>query len=117
MATALVSALTKRPVRNDVAMTGEITLRGRVLPIGGVKEKILAAHRYGISYVILPRDNEKDLKEIPVKIRKVVKIILVENMDEVLANALQDFELEEKEELREERIAFPEAFQEISPAH
>ncbi len=88
LATTIVSALTRNPVRRDVAMTGEITLRGKVLPIGGVKEKILAAHRAGIGTVILPRDNEKDLKDIPGSVLQDLKIILVETMDEVLDLAL-----------------------------
>ena len=88
MATALVSALTKIPVRRDVAMTGEITLRGRVLPIGGLKEKALAAHRAGIKTVLIPKDNRKDLREIPRKIRKEMRIIPVEFVDEVLREAL-----------------------------
>ena len=86
--TSIVSALTKRPVYRDVAMTGEITLRGRVLPIGGLKEKILAAHRGGIKQVIIPKENEKDLKDIPLSISKQIKIISVEHMDEVLSHAL-----------------------------
>ncbi|MBI3814002.1 MAG: endopeptidase La [Nitrospinae bacterium] len=90
MATALVSALTKRPVRRDVAMTGEITLRGKVLPIGGVKEKLLAAHRGEIYNIILPKENERDLKDIPANIKKVLKFNLVENMDEVLKVALEE---------------------------
>jgi len=88
MATALTSALISRPVRRDVAMTGEVTLRGRVLPIGGVKEKVLAAHRIGINTVILPKENEKDLEEIPGKIKKKMKLVLVEHLDEVLEIAL-----------------------------
>ena len=88
MATALISALTGRAVRGDVAMTGEITLRGKVLPIGGLKEKSLAAHRIGIKTILLPKQNKKDLEEIPVNVRKDVEFILVEDMDEVLANAL-----------------------------
>jgi ATP-dependent Lon protease len=88
MATALASLLTKTPVRGDVAMTGEITLRGKVLPIGGVKEKILAAHRLGIRTVILPRDNEKDLADVPDDIQKLLEFRLVETMDEVLQIAL-----------------------------
>ena len=88
MATAITSALLKVPVRNDVAMTGEITLRGRVLPIGGLKEKILAAHRGGIKKVLIPKDNEKDVKEIPPKILKSVELVSVEHMDEVLRKAL-----------------------------
>jgi len=89
LATALVSALTRIPVRCDVAMTGEITLRGKVLPIGGVKEKLLAAHRAGSRTVILPRDNEKDLAEIPVNIQQEMTIRFVETMDEVLDLALE----------------------------
>jgi ATP-dependent Lon protease len=88
MATALVSALTKIPVRHDVAMTGEITLRGRVLPIGGLKEKILAAHRGGIKRILVPLENKKDLQEIPAMVRKAVQIETVEHMDEVLRKAL-----------------------------
>ncbi|MBI4444465.1 MAG: endopeptidase La [Acidobacteria bacterium] len=89
MATTIISALTRIPVRRDVAMTGEITLRGKVLPIGGVKEKVLAAHRAGIRTVILPRDNEKDLKDIPDSLLEDLKIVLVETMDEVLDIALE----------------------------
>ncbi len=88
IATTVASALTKFPVRGDVAMTGEITLRGRVLPIGGVKEKLMAAHRHGIFEALLPRDNEKDLADVPENIRKEMKIHLVEWMDEVLRIAL-----------------------------
>ena len=88
IATSIASALTKMPVRSDIAMTGEITLRGRVLPIGGLKEKILAAHRGNIYTVIIPKENEKDLKEIPDKILKSLDIILVEQMDEVLQKSL-----------------------------
>jgi len=89
MATALASLLTKTPARGDVAMTGEITLRGKVLPIGGVKEKVLAAHRLGIRTIILPRDNEKDLADIPEDIQKILEFKLVETMDEVLQIALE----------------------------
>jgi ATP-dependent Lon protease len=89
MATAIVSALTGIPVRKDVAMTGEITLRGRVLPIGGLKSKILAAHLSGAKIVILPRKNEKDLRDIPEEIRKSIKLILVDSMDQVLEAALR----------------------------
>jgi ATP-dependent Lon protease len=89
IATALLSALTRIPVRHDVAMTGEITLRGKVLPIGGVKEKMLAAHRAGIKTVILPKDNEKDLSEIPGNIQSELTIHFVEMMDEVLKLALE----------------------------
>jgi len=88
MCTSLVSALTKRPVRHDIAMTGEITLRGRVLTIGGLKEKILAAHRGGVKKVIIPKENEKDLKGIPATVLKAIEIVLVEHMDEVLPHAL-----------------------------
>jgi ATP-dependent Lon protease len=89
IATTICSALTKIAVRADVAMTGEITLRGRVLPIGGLKEKLMAAHRHGIFEAIMPRDNEKDLPDIPENIRKVMKLHFVENMDEVLRIALE----------------------------
>jgi ATP-dependent Lon protease len=88
MCTSIVSALTRRPVHRDIAMTGEITLRGRVLPIGGLKEKILAAHRAGIRKVLIPGDNEKDLKDIPASIAKQLEIVPVEHMDEVLTHAL-----------------------------
>ncbi len=88
MCTSLVSALTKRPVHRSLAMTGEITLRGRVLPIGGLKEKILAAHRGGITKVLIPEDNEKDLKDIPKSISRQVEIVTVGHMDEVLSHAL-----------------------------
>ncbi|HTX15264.1 MAG TPA: endopeptidase La [Candidatus Baltobacteraceae bacterium] len=89
LCTSIVSALTKIPVRCDIAMTGEITLRGRVLPIGGVKEKLLAAHRLGLRTVILPKDNEKDLAEIPPEIQAEMAIHFVESMDEVLQYALE----------------------------
>jgi ATP-dependent Lon protease len=88
MATALASLLTKTPARGDVAMTGEITLRGKVLPIGGVKEKVLAAHRLGIRTIILPRDNEKDLADVPEDIQKTLEFRLVDTMDEVLQIAM-----------------------------
>jgi ATP-dependent Lon protease len=90
MATAVISALTKRPVRSNVAMTGEITLRGRVLPIGGVKEKVLGAHRAGITEIILPKENEKDLEDVPGNIRKKLTIHLAETMDDVLRVALSE---------------------------
>ncbi|MGH9625853.1 MAG: S16 family serine protease, partial [Bryobacteraceae bacterium] len=89
IATSISSALTGIPVRCDIAMTGEITVRGRVLPIGGLKEKLLAAHRQGIFEVILPRDNEKDLVEIPENVRKEMKLNFVSSMDEVLKLALE----------------------------
>jgi ATP-dependent Lon protease len=88
MCTALVSALTKIPVRSDVAMTGEITLRGEVLPIGGLKEKLLAAHRGGIKIVLIPDENQKDLVEIPDNIKGNLEIKSVKWIDEVLAIAL-----------------------------
>ena len=88
MCTAIVSTLTKRPVHRDLAMTGEITLRGRILPIGGLKEKILAAHRGGIKKILIPMENKKDLKDIPTGISKQLEIVPVEHMDEVLMHAL-----------------------------
>jgi ATP-dependent Lon protease len=90
MCTALVSALTKIPVRADVAMTGEITLRGEVLPIGGLKEKLLAAHRGGITTVLIPDENVKDLAEIPDNIKGKLEIKAVKWIDEVLQLALRD---------------------------
>jgi ATP-dependent Lon protease len=86
--TAIVSAFTGIPVRRDVAMTGEITLRGRVLPIGGLKEKLLAAHRGGIKTVVIPKDNEKDLPEIPDNVKRGLTIVSVTSVDEVLQAAL-----------------------------
>jgi len=103
MATALASLLMQIPVHKDVAMTGEVTLRGRVLPIGGVKEKVLAAYRYGMHTVVLPRENEKDLSEIPDDIQKTLEFKLVENMDEVLAIAL-DREGRSGEKVKEEPL-------------
>jgi len=88
MATALVSALAEIPVRKDLAMTGEITLRGKVLPVGGIKDKVLAAYRAGITEVILPQENEKDLEDIPDEVREILDVHLVESMDEVLRLAL-----------------------------
>jgi ATP-dependent Lon protease len=89
MATAIASALSRIAVRRDIAMTGEITLRGKVLPIGGLKEKLLAAHRAGIFEVILPKENEKDLSEVPENLRNAMKLHFAETMDEVLAIALE----------------------------
>jgi ATP-dependent Lon protease len=90
LATALVSALARVPIRKDVAMTGEITLRGKVLPIGGVKEKVLAAHRAGLKTIILPKDNEKDLADIPKNVLDTLDVYLVQTMDEVLKIALTE---------------------------
>jgi len=107
MATSIVSALTRKKVRGDVAMTGEITLRGRVLPIGGVKEKLLAAHRGNIKTVIIPKDNEKDLAEVPSNVLKALHLVFVEHMDEVLKVALV-------EEERPEQSRRGESFSSIS---
>jgi ATP-dependent Lon protease len=101
LATALASALTKIPVRRDLAMTGEITLRGKVLPIGGLKEKLLAAHRAGIFEAILSKENEKDVAELPENLKKVMKLHFVEQMDEVLKIALESPLPELKEETPE----------------
>ncbi len=90
IATAIASALTQRPVRKDVAMTGEITLRGRVLPVGGIKEKVLAAHRAGIRTVALPEDNRKDLEDIPENVCREMTFVFVEHADDVLKLALLD---------------------------
>jgi ATP-dependent Lon protease len=88
MATVIVSVLTGVPVRRDIAMTGEITLRGRILPIGGLKEKLLAALRGGIKKVLIPEDNVKDLADIPSSVKNGLEIVPVSRMDEVLAHAL-----------------------------
>jgi len=102
IATAIISALTKTPVRREVGMTGEITLRGRVLEIGGVKEKVIAGHRAGLKTIILPKDNKKDLEDISRKIKRDLKFIFVENLDEVLAHAFKK-RLKVKEEEKEEK--------------
>jgi ATP-dependent Lon protease len=88
IATAVISALSQRPVRPTVGMTGEITLRGRVLPIGGLRDKVLAAHRTGLKTIIIPRDNERDLADVPEAIRKELRFVPVDHMDQVLAEAL-----------------------------
>jgi ATP-dependent Lon protease len=88
LATALVSAFTNRPIRRDVAMTGEITLRGRVLPVGGVREKVLAARRAGIKTFVLPKKNESDLSEVPQKLRQDIEFVLAERASQVLETAL-----------------------------
>ncbi|CAN5821875.1 endopeptidase La [soil metagenome] len=88
MATAVISALTRKPVRNDTAMTGEITLRGRVLPIGGLRDKTLAAHRHGIRRLIVPADNQRDMRDIPQNIRDDIEFIFVTNMDQVIQAAI-----------------------------
>jgi ATP-dependent Lon protease len=90
MATALASLLLKKPVRSDVGMTGEITLRGQVLPVGGVKEKILAAHRVGLKTVILPQRNEPDLDDVPKDVKEEMKFILADQMDQVFRAALAE---------------------------
>ena len=94
MATALVSALSRRPARHDLAMTGEITLRGRVLPIGGVKEKILGAVRAGINIIVLPKENEPDLEDVPEDVRKSLQVHLVEELGQVLSLALRGAKFE-----------------------
>jgi ATP-dependent Lon protease len=91
LCTAMTSALTQIQVKKDIAMTGEITLRGRVLPVGGLKEKMLAAHRAGLRTILIPKENAKDLKDLPKHIRKDLKFEMVEHMDEVLSKALVRF--------------------------
>ncbi|MEM9555520.1 MAG: endopeptidase La [Acidobacteriota bacterium] len=102
MATALVSSLSGRPVRHDIAMTGEITLNGRVLPIGGVKEKILGGVRAGIRSFVLPKDNQRDLEDIPIEVREKISVTFVSELAEVLALALRDASI------REGRLLFPD---------
>jgi len=112
MALAIVSALAQRPIRSDVALTGEITLRGRVLPIGGLKEKVLAAHRIGIQTIVLPADNQPDVVDIPVDIRKRLTFKFVNTMDEVIAEAL----LPKSEAAVSAELAEPSAIQEPAAA-
>jgi ATP-dependent Lon protease len=88
MATAILSAFTQKPVKKSVAMTGEITLRGKVLPIGGLKEKALAAYRIGVTDIIIPQDNTKDLEEIPENVREKLHFIPVSNVDSVFKTAI-----------------------------
>jgi ATP-dependent Lon protease len=108
MATSIVSVLTGIPIRRDIAMTGEITLRGRVLPIGGLKEKLLAALRAGLTTVFIPKENEKDLAEIPDNVKKHLKLVPVADVDEVIAQALANRpEPIEWEEPAEEPVAAP----------
>ena len=99
MATALISAITRRPIRRQVAMTGEITLRGRVLPVGAIKEKVLAAHRASVKTVVIPKDNEPDLDEIPEDVRQDLNVVLAEFVDDVLNTALHPEAVEEKSRL------------------
>ncbi len=112
MALAIVSALAQRPIRSDVALTGEITLRGRVLPIGGLKEKVLAAHRIGIQTIVLPADNQPDVVDIPVDIRKRLTFKFVNTMDEVIAEAL----LPKSEAAVSAELTEPSAIQEPAAA-
>ena len=99
MATALISAITHRPIRRHVSMTGEITLRGRVLPVGAIKDKVLAAHRASIRTVVIPKDNEPDLEDIPGDVRQDLDIVLAEFVDDVLNTALHPEAVEEKSRL------------------
>lgn len=89
MATALVSLISRRPVRAEVGMTGEITLRGQVLPVGGVKEKVLAAHRSGLKTIILPKRNEADLEDLPKEVREEIDFVFVDTVDQVISAALE----------------------------
>jgi len=109
IATSMVSALTKTRARHDVAMTGEITLRGKVLPIGGVKEKLLAAHRFGLKTIIISKENEKDLADIPEEVREDLTIHTVDTIDEVL-----NFALEPAKEI--ERLETPQLWDVNAPA-
>jgi ATP-dependent Lon protease len=119
MVTSIVSTLTGIPVRADVAMTGEVTLRGRVLPIGGLKEKLLAALRGGIKTVLIPEENRKDLAEIPANVKEGMEIIPVSHVDEVLARSLtqplEPIEWTEADELASQSAAPPLASPAASP--
>jgi ATP-dependent Lon protease len=90
MATAVISSLTGKAIKKDVAMTGEITIRGRVLPVGGIKEKVLAAHRAGMKTIIMPKESEKYLEEIPKQVKRKLNFVLVDHLDEVLPAAIVD---------------------------
>jgi ATP-dependent Lon protease len=109
MATAVISALTRRPIRSDTAMTGEISLLGRVLPIGGIRDKALAAHRHGIRRLIVPVENSRDLHEIPENVREEIDIVLVSTMDQVIQEALilDDLQVEEMQDVTSRRYALP----------
>src|SRR2546430_2722350 len=117
IATAIASALSKIPVRRDLAMTGEITLRGKVLPIGGLKEKLLAAHRAGLFEVVLPQDNEKDLAEVPENLRNAMKLHFVETMDQVLALSFEQPLPAIVETVTEPIAPMPQPHPEIPSAH
>ena len=113
----MVSALTDTPVRKNVAMTGEITLRGRVLAIGGLKEKVLAAHRAGIDTIIIPADNKKDLDDIPENVRKRIKFVIVDRMETVLNTALVNkinTDVEAGFKQKDEDVIIPEEVSSIS---
>ena len=123
IATGLVSALTKIAVKHDLAMTGEITLRGRVLAIGGIREKLLAAHRGGVNTVIMPKESRKDLKDVPRRVLQALRLVLVEHMDEVLREALvlaepETFlgEVPRSMEYRDGQLHLPPATSEPVPA-
>ena len=113
LATGLASALTKIPVRRDIAMTGEVTLRGKVLPIGGLKEKLLAAHRAGVFEAIMPKENEKDMADLPELLKSTMKLHFVDSMDEVLGIALEAPLPELKEETPEVLLDVPS----VTPEH
>ena len=112
MAIALISAILKVPVRKEVSMTGEMTLRGKILEIGGVKEKVLAAHRAGLNIIILPKNNKRDLEEINAKTKKDLKFIFVEHIDEVLPVAFEEIQFSRKSKLSREKkpsVTYPTA--------
>lgn len=117
IAAAITSAVTQIPVRHDIAMTGEITLRGRVLPVGGIREKVLAAHRAGMKIILIPKKNEKDLVEIPAAVKKDLKLIGVGNMDEVLSFALVEMPVETKSRNKKVKRQNKENASEKSDAH
>ena len=121
MVTSIVSTLTGVPVRKDVAMTGEVTLRGRVLPIGGLKEKLLAALRGGIKTVLIPQENQKDLAEIPSNITENLEIVPVSHVDEVLkralASPLEPISWSEEDDLAAQPVSHPAGEQDVAVRH